>query len=91
MDRGRSGGVGKDRNPLRAWKRGVRWVRDVGMGSQARALKTAGASKPKPTISCIMILVGSTISIAAARMLENIRRQNAVASSLPSGHPKRRE
>ena len=32
MDLGRSGRVGKDRNPLRARKRGFRWVRDLGVG-----------------------------------------------------------
>jgi hypothetical protein len=32
MDVDGGGGVGKDRNPLRARKRGFRWARDVGTG-----------------------------------------------------------
>ena len=42
MDLGRSGGVGKDRNPLRARKRGFRcWARDVGTG-WASGIRTVG-------------------------------------------------
>ena len=45
VDLGRSGGVGKDRNPLRAWKRGVKWVRDVGMGWERAGVCALGVEQ----------------------------------------------
>ena len=45
VDLGRSGGVGKDRNPFRAQKRGVRWMRDVGMGWESAGVCAVGVEQ----------------------------------------------
>ena len=39
------GGVGKDRNPLRARKRGFRWVQDVGMGGEDAGVCASGVER----------------------------------------------